>query len=73
MARVLSILMIWLCAAPFGFFGLVAWADAQDVCPNGNQCSDAMSTVWLGLVVVVVAICLSIAIIWLSRRRAGHI
>ena len=36
----------------YGLAGLVAWADAQNVCPYGNQCSDARGTMWFGAIVV---------------------
>jgi TRAP-type C4-dicarboxylate transport system permease small subunit len=40
------------CAALALFIGFIGWADTQYVCPDGNQCSDATSTMWLSLAMV---------------------
>jgi hypothetical protein len=36
----------------YGVGGLAAWADAQYVCPYGNQCGDARGMMWLSAIVV---------------------
>jgi hypothetical protein len=53
-------------AMAFGAFGLVAWADALHVCPDGNQCSDARDVMWLSAAAVVTAMAVSVV----ALRRA---
>lgn len=43
-------------SALFLLAALVAWADAQHVCPFGNQCSDAQATMWFGSTIGVLAL-----------------
>jgi hypothetical protein len=56
-------------AAIFGFFGFAAMSDMAYVCPDGNQCSDAVSTIWLSVAVVVVCVAAAVFTIWLASRR----
>jgi hypothetical protein len=55
-------------AAVLGFVGLAGLSAARDQCPNGSDCHDAMTAVWMGAV----AIALLAAAIWglvAIRRR----
>ena len=49
-----------LAAAIIGIAGVIAWADMQYVCPDGNQCSDAKRVVALSLVLVPAGIATSL-------------
>ncbi|TKB13070.1 MAG: hypothetical protein E5V75_22580 [Mesorhizobium sp.] len=54
----------------YGLAGLVAWADAQHVCPYGNQCSDAHTTIWFGAIVVLASsVVCAIALRTILRSR----
>lgn len=48
--------------------GLAAWSDAQSVCPEGNQCSDAVIVIWVSATIVVFAVAYWINFLWLIRR-----
>jgi hypothetical protein len=56
-------------AAIFGFFGFAAMSDMAYVCPDGNQCPDAVSTIWLSAVVVGVCVAAGAFTMWLAGRR----
>jgi hypothetical protein len=59
------------------FAGLAAWSDyGSRGCPNGTQCSDAVSTMWVAGIIAPLAFFLAIGIaLFLSKRnpwRAGR-
>jgi hypothetical protein len=39
-------------AMAYGVAGAAAWADAQQICPADNQCSDAVGTMLMSAVVL---------------------
>ena len=55
LAGVLCLILL-LVSALFFLAALLAWADAQHVCPFGNQCSDAQATMWFGSTIGVLAL-----------------
>lgn len=60
-------------SALFFLAALVAWADAQHVCPFGNQCSDAQATMWFGSTIGVLALGLFLVLLrFLLKRRQSR-
>ena len=51
-----------------GFIGLVAWSDGQHVCPEGNQCSDAVMTM-LACATLAIVLLAGSFVLARSRRR----
>jgi hypothetical protein len=55
----------------FGFVGLVAWTDYQNLhCPGAYQCSDAVSMMWVAGIMSPFSILLVIGIIRFMRKRS---
>jgi hypothetical protein len=53
----------------YGFVGIVAWADAQNVCPVGNQCGDARGVMWFSAIVVPVSSIVCVGALRILLRR----
>lgn len=59
MKRGLAIILIvlgFVSALLFGALGIVAFSDSKNVCPDGNQCSDAKAVMTMGATAVVLGI-----------------
>jgi hypothetical protein len=60
-----------LVATTYVVVGLAAWADAQEVCPDSNQCSDARSAMWFSAIVVLVSFVVCAVTIRILSRPHG--
>jgi hypothetical protein len=64
----LVILGLGVLAALYGMVGFAAWSDAQNVCPDGNQCSDAISSMWFGGAVSFLSVAVAVGLTFWLRR-----
>lgn len=72
-AASVSCCVLLLVSALFFFAALAAWADAQHVCPFGNQCSDAQAIMWFGSTIGVLALGLFLVLLrFLLKRRQSR-
>jgi hypothetical protein len=59
-------------AVVYGVAGFAAWADAWHVCPDGNQCSDAVDVMLLSAIVLAAGSVVNIIALRIILPRADR-